>query len=85
MSEGLSADPPAECAECGGCLEYEHEGEVYRREVGIVLPGVYDGILYWQCPWCGVGRHRWPVGSLLRQRAERHMDGEMLAAGGGTS
>ena len=25
----------------------------YRRNIGVEVPGVYDGVLYWQCPDCG--------------------------------
>ena len=24
----------------------------YRRNIGVEVPGIYDGILYWQCPDC---------------------------------
>lgn len=28
----------------------------YSRIVGVEVPGVYDGVLYWVCPDCG---HAW--------------------------
>jgi hypothetical protein len=60
------------CGECKGELTYTVGGETYSRETGVVLPGVYDGVLYWECPWCRAVRHRWPEGSELRARAELH-------------
>ena len=31
----------------------------YSRLVGVEVPGVYDGVLHWQCPDCGAAWHRW--------------------------
>jgi hypothetical protein len=31
----------------------------YRKEVGVEIRGVYDGVLYWSCPGCGWAWHRW--------------------------
>jgi len=42
----------------------------YGREIGVQIYGVYDGVLYWQCPDCGGVWHRWPEGDELRERAE---------------
>jgi hypothetical protein len=25
----------------------------FRREIGVEVRGVYDGVLYWKCPDCG--------------------------------
>lgn len=37
------------CPECGGrAMPY-----------GIVIPEVYDGVLYWCCPACGFAWPRW--------------------------
>lgn len=41
--------------------------------VGIEVPGVYDGILYWGCPACNFRWHHWPDGHYLRPRAEPHV------------
>jgi len=30
--------------------------------VGVEVPGVYDGVLYWECPDCGAAWHRWTEG-----------------------
>jgi predicted RNA-binding Zn-ribbon protein involved in translation (DUF1610 family) len=45
----------------------------YSRIVGIEVRGVYDGVLYWQCPDCGHKWHRWPEGHHLRRKAEYYV------------
>jgi rubredoxin len=58
------------CPHCGVSLDGELiPGEYYVtvgkpdapqrfiREIGVEVRGVYDGILYWQCPDCG---GNWP-------------------------
>lgn len=34
-------------------------------------PGVYDGTCFWTCETCGRWKHRFPIGSDRRRRAER--------------
>jgi hypothetical protein len=55
------------------CLPY---GKVthFGRKIGIEVQGVYDGVLYWQCPDCGGKWHRWD-NPEMRQRAERFVNG----------
>lgn len=36
---------------------YETAPTHYSRLVGVEVSGIYDGVLYWQCPDCG---HAWP-------------------------
>jgi hypothetical protein len=45
----------------------------FRREIGVEIPGVYDGVLFWQCPDCAGRWHRWPEGHELRERAQPHV------------
>lgn len=45
----------------------------YSRIVGVEIRGVYDGVLYWQCPDCGHCWHRWDEGHPRRGIAERYM------------
>ena len=45
----------------------------FRREFGVEVRGVYDGVLFWACPDCGGCWHRFPVGHPYRERAEPHM------------
>ncbi|MPZ66207.1 MAG: hypothetical protein GEU83_12060 [Pseudonocardiaceae bacterium] len=45
----------------------------YSRTLGVEIPGVYDGVLYWRCPDCGGRWHRFPPGHHLRQRAEPYV------------
>lgn len=51
----------------------------YYRVIGVEIPGVYDGCLYWQCPDCGHRWHRWPEGNPLRQAAEDYVSGPLSA------
>ncbi len=52
------------------------EGTHFSRLIGIEIPGVYDGVLFWQCPDCGAQWHRWPKGNELRIRAAAAMTNE---------
>lgn len=45
----------------------------YRREIGIEVRGVYDGVLFWQCPDCKGRWNRWPEGHYLYAIAEERM------------
>lgn len=45
----------------------------YSRTVGIEVRGVYDGVLFWTCPDCGLAWHRWQPGSHIRDRAEPYV------------
>jgi len=65
---------PAECIEQG---MYESGVTHYSRMIGVEVPGVYDGVLYWSCPDCGARWHRFkPYGwaILLNQAAQPYID-----------
>lgn len=47
----------------------------YSRKIGIEVWGVYDGVLYWKCPDCGVTWNRWPQLHKLHAIAEEYMNG----------
>lgn len=54
-----------------GCrLDYEQNGKQYSHGIGVVIRGVYDGTLFWECPFCGGRWHRFGEGDPLRARAE---------------
>lgn len=40
------------------CLPYGEGKTHFRREIGIEIFGIYDGVLFWQCPDCGWAWHR---------------------------
>lgn len=42
--------------------------------VGVEIPGVYDGILYWGCLQCGHAWQRWPVEHYLHKRAAPYIE-----------
>lgn len=56
------------------CLPYGGDNTHFSRLIGVEISGVYDGVLFWQCPDCGGRWHRWPEGSTLRARAELHVN-----------
>lgn len=61
-------------ADSGGCPRCGLErAQVY----GVEVRGVYDGVLYWQCPApsCGHAWHRFSEGHHLRRRAEGYVAG----------
>lgn len=43
----------------------------YSRKIGVELPGVYDGVLLWQCPACDANWHRWGSNAPWYAAAER--------------
>lgn len=64
----------------------EHYGDKthYRREIMVEVPGVYDGGLYFRCPFCGGAWHRFksddPYYVMLREKAQPYIDEENLRA-----
>ncbi len=58
------------CRSCGASFIYQAGGRVCSREIAIIETGVYDGVLYWQCPFCKIIRHRWKLGTELRTLAD---------------
>lgn len=45
----------------------------WRNEIGVEVPEVYDGTLYYQCPKCDGTWHRWSPESGFQGKAEWHM------------
>ena len=45
------------CPSCKKNLTYAVEGQKYSKVIGVEVPQVYDGTLFWQCPSC---KHEWP-------------------------
>jgi hypothetical protein len=68
-----------QCPHCGislaGELIPDGDGRRYGLAIGIEIWGVYDGVLFWQCPSCERRWHRWPDGHYLRTRAEKYVNG----------
>lgn len=61
------------CPSCGEDLEYQVSKSTYSRKIGVEIWGMYDGVLFWQCPLCDHRWHRWPEGHPLRERAGKAM------------
>lgn len=69
-------------AECGEVLTQQPcfcfpYGKVthFSRKIGVEVPGVYDGVLYWQCPDCGWRWHRWTNMPSMMAKAEPYVSG----------
>ena len=37
-----------------------YSGTHYSRMIGVEVPWVYDGVLYWKCPDCDIAWPRFP-------------------------
>lgn len=65
------------CPKCGKDLHYTEEnqqGTVFTHLIGVEIRGVYDGVLYWLCPFCDIAFHRWPYGHPYHEKAQRFID-----------
>ena len=67
------------CPCCGVRLDYDVDGQTYSRVVGVEIPRIYDGILFWSCPDCGGCWHRFPLGDFRRTSANQYADLHGLA------
>lgn len=67
---------PDLCPLCGADLAYEHDGKTYSHLIGVEIPGLYDGTLFWQCPFCEGRWHKFPEGHHYRKRAEPYVHPE---------
>ena len=67
---------PRPCLELGyyGPWSPEDGPRYYSRLVGVEVSGVYDGVLYWQCPDCGAAWHRFPAIDWLHGTARPYID-----------
>lgn len=45
----------------------------YSRLIGHEIQGVYDGVLFWSCPDCGIAWPRWTEGTR-GEEARRYSD-----------
>lgn len=64
---------PMKCPYCQADLSYEQNGKTYSHVIGVQIDGVYDGVLFWQCPFCGNQWPRFEIGDRLRDEAIRHI------------
>ena len=53
---------PEESLRSGAYGGWNGEPRFFSRRVGVELQGVYDGVIWWECPDCGGRWHRWPEG-----------------------
>jgi hypothetical protein len=66
---------PEEYLRAGHYGEWDGEPQWYSRTIGVEIPWVYDGVLFWQCPDCGGRWHRWAKGYEFRDLAEPYVSG----------
>lgn len=45
----------------------------YSRMIGVEVPWVYDGVLYWKCPDCNIAWPRFPDTDPRYQKALDHI------------
>lgn len=64
---------PQECPACASDLVREVNGRQIVDRLSVNVPGVYDGALFWRCPFCSYDWHRWSDPSM-RRKAEPHMN-----------
>jgi len=72
---------PAPCIERG---LYSPDTTHYSRMIGVEVPGVYDGVLYWECPDCGARWHRFTAdgwGADFHKAAQPYVAGGLFRAG----
>lgn len=55
---------------CPGCFEVL----VDTAKIGRVVKGVYDGVLYWTCAFCGHNWHRFEEGTYHWELAEPYVN-----------
>lgn len=68
--ETTDLDPRA-CPKCGADLRIGP----YSRTIGIECRGIYDGVLFWACPDCRHGWHRWPESNeFMRAKATQELE-----------
>lgn len=47
--------------------------EHYSKLIGVEIPWVYDGTLFWECPFCQNRTHRFAEGTSLWRQAEPYV------------
>lgn len=65
---------PEEYLRDGSYGEWNGEQRFYSRKVGVEVQGVYDGVLFWQCPDCDGRWHRWSERHPLRRTASLYVE-----------
>lgn len=55
------------------CFPYGEQTH-WSRVIGHEVWGVYDGILFWVCPDCGLAWSRWTDGGRLTDAAAEYVD-----------
>jgi len=70
--------PHEECPICltdlrGAVIPNTDPPEYYSHLRGIEIRGVYDGVLFWECPYCDARIHRFREGTDLWHKAELYV------------
>ena len=61
---------PEKCPKCHSAL-YGADGQPIV--LGIIVPGVYSDVLFYECPFCAHRMHRFDMTSRLHWIAKDHM------------
>lgn len=62
---------------CPGCEADMSAPDGKSHRIGVEIRGVYDGVLFWECPFCGHHWHRFGEDNPHRHRAVPYVDGEV--------
>lgn len=55
------------------CFPYGEEATHFSRVMGHEISDVYDGVLYWSCPDCGVAWQRFANGGPLAAESAKYV------------
>lgn len=58
----------------------EADGNVIQgtKMIGVNVRGIYDGVLFWQCPFCSGRWHRWQPDSPYRAKADIYVKSDRV-------
>lgn len=70
--------PEEECPICltdlrGAVIPDTEPPQYYSHLIGVEIRGVYDGVLYYECPFCQGRIHRFREGTDLWRKAELYV------------
>jgi hypothetical protein len=65
MVHVMGLQDPQACPDCGFKLFDPQSG--YKKEIGVEMHGVYDGVCYYMCPECNTAWNRFPANDRITE------------------